>query len=229
MSSGGKDQLTRGVIARWSGIVYWFVVVEGLIVLTALPSFVLVLFLERDASNIPLYALALVPLGPALGAALFTWREFERDKDPYPARHFWRGYLVGWRDVLKTWIALVLALMVLSVNIAFRDVVGVPDVLTVGFGVLAAGLLLWACNAVPIAALLTFRLRDSARLAAYYLVARPAATLGWLVLGVLVVGILWYSSDWVLALALSPLTYLAYRTAAPMIAEVTANHTPPAP
>lgn len=234
MSSDSRGrQLGAGTLARWAGVVYWFAVIEALIVLTALPTFLGVFFLERDVSNIPLYALALVPLGPSLGAALFAWRVFDTDKYPNPGTHFWRGYRVGLRDVVKTWVPLLLVLMILAMNIAHRQATGVPEWFAIGFALLALGLVLWGCNALPIAALLTFRWRDSARLALYYLAGRPGATLGWLALLVVVVGILWYSSDWVLVLLLSPLTFFAHLTARPMIAEITANHTsedpPPTP
>jgi len=219
----------QGPLSRWSAAIYWVVVVELLIVVTALPTFVAIPLLDRDVSNIPLYALSLVPLGPALGAALFAWREFVKDQYPSPAAHFWRGYRVAALDVLKVWVPLLVVLTILSMNTVHRELAGVPDWLAVGFALLALGFVLWACNVIPIAALLTFRLRDAARLAAYYLAGRPLATLGWLSLLVLALGAVWYFSDWVLVLLLSPLTYLAYRNAAPMVKEITAHHTPEDP
>lgn len=229
MSSTGPGRAPSfaGTFARWAGVVYWFVVIEALLVLAAAPTFVLVLLLERDASNIPLYALALVPLGPALGAALFAWRAFDTDRHPNPGRHFWRGYRVGLADVLRTWVPLLAVLMLLAMNIVHREAAGVPGWLVGGLALLALALTLWGCNALAIAALLTFRWRDAARLATYYLAGRPGATVGWIVLIVLVGGILWYTSDWVLVLLLSPLTFFAHRTARPMIAEITSLHTTP--
>ena len=226
MSSPSRLQLLASPLARWSGVVYWIVVVEVLILVTSLPTVVMALLLERDVSNIPLYALSLVPLGPTLGAALFAWREFRKDPDPLPARHFWRGYRLAALDVLKVWVPLLAVLTILAMNVAHREVAGVPDWLAVGFGLLAAGLALWACNAVPIMALFSFRARDAARLAGYYLAARVLNTLGWLSVLALALGAVWYFSDWVLLLALSPLTLLAYRNAEPMLKEITEDYTP---
>lgn len=223
------QQLASGPLSRWSGVVYWLVVVEVLIIVTAAPTVVLALLLERDVSNIPLYALSLVPLGPTLGAALFAWREFRKDPYPVPARHFWRGYRVSALDVLKLWLPLLVVLTILAMNVAHREIAGVPTWLAAGFGLIAVGFALWACNVVPIAALFSFRVRDTARLAAYYLAARPLNTLGWVSVLVLALGLVWYFSDWVLLLALSPLTLLAYRNAEPMVAELQLHFTPDAP
>lgn len=55
-----------------SGVVYWFLVVEACFLLAAVPGFLGVLFLERNPSNIPLYALCLVPVAPAFSAAIST-------------------------------------------------------------------------------------------------------------------------------------------------------------
>ena len=230
MSNAGRlQQFGQGPLSRWSAMIYWLIVVEVLIAVTAAPTVVMAVLLERHVSNIPLYALSLVPLGPTLGAALFAWREHRNDSYPVPARHFLRGYRVGFFDVLKVWVPLLAVLTILAMNVAHREAAGVADWLAVGFGLLALGFALWACNVVPIAALFNFRVRDAARLAAYYLAARPLNTLGWVSVLVLALGLVWYFSDWVLLLALSPLTFLAYRNAEPMVKELTEHYTPGTP
>ena len=55
---------------------YTLLVTEGLLLLTSAPGLVPLLLLRADASNLPLDAACLVPVGPAASAALFAlWRQ----------------------------------------------------------------------------------------------------------------------------------------------------------
>ena len=69
MATKPDDEIGTGALSRWSAVVYWFLVVEGMLVLTSAPGLVLLLLLDRDASNLPLVALACVPFGPSVAAA----------------------------------------------------------------------------------------------------------------------------------------------------------------
>jgi hypothetical protein len=207
----------NGPLSRAATVAYWFLMVEVLLVVTTLPGLVAVLLLERHPSNIPLYALAAVPLGPALAAAVFAWRVFLRERDPSPALQFWRGYRLGWRDALRVWVPALVALALLGTNVAYREAVGLPAALVLVQVLLAAGVLVWAIRTLVLAATFSFRWRDTARLGVYTLTAKPLVTLGMVSLLVLAAGIAVVTFDAVVVLLASVLTYLLVRNEEPVL------------
>src|SRR5690606_34660811 len=194
--SAARD-LGEGPLSRGSTVVYWFVVLEALLVVTTLPTIVAFLLLEQHASNIPLYALALVPVGPALSASVFAWRVFAREPDLTPLRHFWRGYRLNVMTALTVWIPALAALAVLGINLAYRDAAGLAGAFVVPSAVLAVVVALWLLVVTAVTAQFQFRWRDAARLSVYYLFARPLTTLGLVSFLVLCGGIVYVGSDWV--------------------------------
>lgn len=224
MTTKPDDEIGTGPLARWSAVVYWFLVVEGMLLLTSAPGLVLLQLLDRDVTNIPLVALACVPFAPSVAAALFAWRAFARDRDLSPARHFWRGYRLDVLDVLRWWVPTLAVLAVVAINLTHLGSTGLPPVLGVALGAVALLLLLWSGHALVLSALFSFRTRDVARLGAFYLVGKPLVTLGFLSVIVLT-GALAYVSDWLLVLFAAPLTYFYARTAAPVVAAAEAEFT----
>jgi len=222
----GEDRYSEvgtGILSRISAWVYWVLVVEGLLVLTGAPALVLLLLLDPSVGNVPVAALCLVPLGPALAGAVFAWRDFldaqPADRDLQPARHFWRGYRLNWRDVLRWWVPMLVVLAVLGVNISAGGAVRGGSAFATASLVLAAALLVWAGNAIVLSSLFAFRTRDVARLAVYYLGARPVAGLGVLALLVVAGGLAVLASDWLVVLLGSLLMLLLVRNAQPVIAD----------
>lgn len=222
----GDDRFAEvgsGVLSRISAWVYWALVVEGLLLLTGAPGIVLLLLLAPSAGTVPLAALCLVPVGPALAAAVFAWRDFldaqPGDRDLQPARHFWRGYRLNWRDVLRWWVPALVVLAVLGVNASAGGAVRGGGAFAVASLVLGAAVLVWAGNAVVLSALFAFRTRDVARLSAYYLAARPVAGLGVLALLVVAGGLAVLTTDWLVVLLGSVLVLLLVRNAQPVIAD----------
>ncbi|MGW6130334.1 DUF624 domain-containing protein [Cellulomonas sp. NPDC055163] len=218
-------EIGTGVLARASATAYWYLVVEALLLLTAAPGLLVLPLLARDASNVPLVALALVPLGPALSAALFALRAYRRDPDLRPAAHFWRGYRLNWLDVLRLWVPFLVVMAVLATNLTHLGTVPAGPVLAPLLGVLTLGLALWCAHMLVLVSLFSFRTRDAARLAGYFLARRPGVTLGAASLGVLATGIVLLASDWVLALLASVLVGLLLRNAGPMVADVEGRFT----
>ena len=213
-----------GPLSRWAAAVYWVLVLEVLIVATALPGLVPLVLLGGDASNAPLVPLCLIPLGPSLVAAIFAWRGFlgvDRDlRDLAPARHFWRGYRRSWLDVLRWWVPLMLVLAVLAVNVVHADAVSGGGSFALVSLVIGVALACWAGNALVLTALFALRTRDIARLSAYYLAARPAQGLGVLAVVVVAAGLAVLTSDWVTVLAASLLTLVLLRNTLPIVADV---------
>ncbi|GAA3454785.1 hypothetical protein [Dactylosporangium matsuzakiense] len=174
MSAFGEGTLSRG-----SALVYTLLVVEGLFLLTAAPGFALLLLLDRDGSNVALFALCAVPLGPAVSAAVYALHRRRSDlADLHPAAAFWRGYRLNAVGVLKVWLPTVALLAVLAVSLVNRAASGVPLWWSALLLVIGAAVVLWSVNALVIASLYVFRTGDVARLAAYFLGHRPGVALG---------------------------------------------------
>lgn len=224
MATRPDDELGTGALSRWSAVVYWFLAIEGMLLLTSAPGLVLLTLLDRDVSNAPLVALACVPFGPSVAAALFAWRVFARGRDLSPARHFWRGYRLDVLDVLRWWVPTLAVLAIIAVNLTHLGTLGLPPVLGVALAVVAVLVVLWSGHALVLSASFSFRTRDVARLGAYFVAGKPLVTLGFVSVLVLT-GALAYASDWLLVLLAAPLTYLYARTAAPMVAAAEAQFT----
>lgn len=188
------ERFGTGPLARAAAFVHTLLAVEALFLLTGAVGIVPLVLLDRDASNIPLVAACAIPVGPALSAALFALRRRSADlTDLHPARAFLRGYRLNSLGVLKLWVPWLAWETILGINIAHGWWTG-PLVVV---AVVAA---LWQANALVIASLFEFRARDTARLAAYFLVRTFRVTLAILGLAVIaaLVTALW--SEAVLAL-----------------------------
>ncbi|QGQ20839.1 DUF624 domain-containing protein [Cellulomonas sp. JZ18] len=221
------DEIGAGPLSRAASVVWWVLVVSALVVLTGGLPLAVVALLAWDASNAPLVALAFVPLAPSLAAAVFAWRRFLADRDLGPGRHFWRGYRLNVLDVLRWWVPTLLVLAVIGFSLGNLGAAGVPGAYGVVLLVVAAAVLLWAANALVLSATLNLRTRDLARLAAYYLAARPLVTLGTLSLLVLAGGVVLLTSDWVLVALLGLLALALTRNADPVLRDATARFTRP--
>jgi hypothetical protein len=219
------DEVGSGILSRVASVVYWFAVVEALVVSTTAPALVLVVFLAGGPGNAPLIGLCFVPVAPALSAAVFAWRVFLGDRDLAPARHFWRGYRLNAVDTLRWWAPTVAVLTVIGFTLGNLGVAGVPQGYGLVLVVVAVVILLWASNALALSSTLALRTRDIARLAAYYLAARPATTLGSLSLLVTAGGIVVLAYDWALVALAAPLTLLLLRNAEPVLRDATERFT----
>lgn len=218
-----RDDPAAGPIGRATGLVYWFVVIDLLVVLACLPGALPLMLLRPDTSNLPLVALMLLPVGPAVSAALFAWRDRDREPDQHPARHFWRGYRLNLLDVLRLWVPALALLAVLGVNAANLAAIGLPSSLGIALGVIALVVVLWAAHALVLVSVFAFRTRDVARLGIYYVLSRPLVTLGVVSLLVVTIGLVVLVSDYVLVFLASLLTFWLWRNARPMVRDVEAR------
>lgn len=209
-----------GALGRAASAVYWYLVVELLLVLTSLPGLLALALLDRSVGNAPLVVLCLVPLGPAASAGLFALRERARAEALTPAASFWRGYRLNWADALRVWTPALVALGVVAVPLGNLGAAGVPGWFAPALVVIGAGLLLWSVNALVVVSFFGFRTRDAARLAAYYLAARPLVTLGTLSLLVLAAGVIVLTTEVVFGLLAVVWLAFVLRNAGPVVADV---------
>ncbi|MFC8682846.1 glycosyltransferase [Microbacterium ureisolvens] len=194
----GAPDPRRGILGRATGVVYWYLLVEACFLLAAAPAFIGMLLLERDASNVPLYALCLIPVGPAFSAAMSTIAARSDELTVWP--QFWKAYARNVVDVLWVWVPALALAAVLGITVAYGATAGVDGFFVVAAVVFLVILALWAANALVIASFFSFRARDIARLALYYLAARPLVTLGAFSYLLIAAAIVTFTSDWVLAL-----------------------------
>ncbi|MBO0899286.1 DUF624 domain-containing protein [Cellulomonas sp. zg-ZUI22] len=219
------DEVGAGPLSRGAAVVMWVLVISALTVVVGGLPLVLVPFLTGDPSNVWAVALLLVPMGPALAAAMFAWRRFIEERDLAPARHFWRGYRLNALDVLRWWVPVLAALAVIAFSLAHLDTAGVPAGYGIVLVVLSVALLMWAVTALALSSHLSLRTRDVARLSTYYLAAKPLVTLGVLSLVVLAVGIVLFTSDWVLVMLAGPLAFAVVTTTEPVVRDAVARFT----
>lgn len=210
----------NGPLGRFTGGVYWFLVVAVMLLVAALPTVVLLLLLDRSPGNAPFLALAAIPLGPALSAALYATRDRGRSESLTPARSFWHGYRLNWADVLRLWVPALVVLGIEGWTLANAGAAGISGLHAVVLLVVAVVVLLWALHAVAIASFFSFRARDVARLAVYYLFRLPLVTLGVVSLLIVAVGVTWYASDVGLAVVSSVWVWFWYRNVRPMLDDV---------
>jgi uncharacterized membrane protein YesL len=211
-------QIGDGPLSRIASRIYILLVVEALLLVSTLPALLPLLLLDRDPSNLPLVALLLVPVGPAISAALYALRHQRTDlTDLRPAALFWRGYRGNVGGALRVWTPTLLWLTVLALNLAYRDAVGLPSWWVVPLILVAVGVTLCALNALVITSLFEFRTRDVLRLAVHFLVRTPGVTAGNALLLAAAAGITAVFSEAVLALLASVVALGVLRVADPMV------------
>ncbi|MCO1594659.1 DUF624 domain-containing protein [Micromonospora sp. RHAY321] len=213
-----RRQFGDGPLSRAAARVYTLLVVELLLLLTTLPGLLPLLLLGRDPSNLPLAAACLVPVGPAVAAALYALRHQRPDvTDLRPAAVFWRGYRANLTGALRVWVPTLLWLTVLAVNLAHLGAAAVPGWWAVPLVLIGVGVTLCAANALVITSLFDFRARDVLRLAVHFLVRTPAVTIGNALLLAAAAGVTAVFSEAVLALFASVAVLAFLRVADPMI------------
>ncbi|PWR06625.1 hypothetical protein DKT68_21745 [Micromonospora acroterricola] len=211
-------QFGDGPLSRAAARVYTLLVVELLLLLATLPGLLPLLLLSPDASNLPVAAVLLTPVGPAVSAALYTLRHQRPDvTDLRPAAVFLRGYRANLAGALRVWAPTLLWLTVLAVNLANLGAAAVPGWWAVPLVLIGAGVTLCAANALVITSLFDFRTRDVLRLAAHFLVRTPGVTIGNALLLAAAAGITAVFSEAVLAM-LGAVVVLAFlRIGDPMV------------
>jgi len=216
-----RREFGEGPLARVAASVYTLLVVEVLFVVTAAPSLILLMLLDRDTSNLPLAAACAVPLGPAASAALYAMHHRRADlTDLRPAAAFWRGYRANLAGTLRLWVPWLVWVTVAGVNLTHLAAAGIPIWWAALLVLVAVAVTLWGANALVIGSLFTFRARDVARLAAYFLGHRPGVTVAnaCLLIAALGVTLVWSEAAVVLLAVVFAAGLLA--TTRPMIAEI---------
>lgn len=216
----GDGPLTRAAVA-----IYRAVALEVMLVVSCLLAFAVLMFLAPEASNAPLAALALLPLGPAVVAGLSAVHTWTRSDTIAPFRQYGRAWLREVLGTLRWWAPVVLVLAVLSANLTVMGDLTGGSALTPVTLLLALGLLLWSGHMAVLQARFSFRVRDAARVAVIEFVPQWRFTTGLLAL-LLIVGwlVLQVSALVAVLLAFAGVLFL-HVMAKPLVARVTARFT----
>lgn len=206
----------RGLFTDLTEGVYWFLVIDVLLVLSAAPTLVVWTVMSPSVLGSMLFVLAALPLLPALAAALYACRSWREEKELLPARQLLRGWRLGALDGLTVGALplLVLALAAFNLTRAGTSGIGVLDIV---FLVVGAAALLVLVRALSIVSRFSFRVRDVYRLTAFTLLVRPLSTLALLSLGVLCLGIILVIGEFMLLFTASLLVFALWASERPVI------------
>ncbi|MEU9910740.1 hypothetical protein [Streptomyces sp. NPDC051001] len=215
-----------GPLSRAAALVHTLVTVEALLLVAAAPGLAGLFLLGPDPSNIPLAALCLLPLGPACAAALYALHHRDRDlTDLHPARTYWRGWRLNALPALKLWTPLLTWLTVIAFTLTHFSATGLPGWWAVLLAAIGLGSLLWGAHALVLTSLFSFRARDTARLAGYFLLRHGRATLATASLFVLTAAGTALLTEALPALLAAPLLLSLLHGGRPVIAETQEDFT----
>ncbi|CCK26793.1 hypothetical protein BN159_2414 [Streptomyces davaonensis JCM 4913] len=215
-----------GPLSRAAALIHTLVTVEALLLAASAPGLAGLLLLGPDPANLPLAAVCLLPLGPALSAAVYALHHRDRDlTDLHPARTYTRGWRLNALPVLKLWAPLLTWLTVIAFTLTHFSATGLPGWWALLLAAIGLASLLWGAHALVLTSLFAFRTRDTARLAAYFLFRHRGATLAATSLLVLTAGLTALLTEALPALLAAPLLLSLLHTARPVIAETQEDFT----
>ncbi|ANC31387.1 hypothetical protein [Isoptericola dokdonensis] len=218
--AGARDP-GEGILSRVAGRVYWYATVGLLVALGCVPSLVALLMLDGSPGNVLVLPLCLAPAVPFVSAGLFTLHVRARAEEPAPARTFARGLRLNTSDVLLLVVPALVVLGIVATSVVHREAAGIGTVYVVVLLVVALLVVLWALQALVLASVFRFRVRDVARLALHYLTRRPGATVGLLALVVVAGGVVAVAGEVGLVVVGVAWLWFLLRVDAPVLADVT--------
>lgn len=226
MSTVNAVGFGTGPLSRAAALLHTLLTVEALFLVTAAPGLAALLALGPDPANLPLVAVCVSPLGPAASAALYALHHRSRDlTDLHPARAFRRGLRLNALPALRLWMPLSAWLTVIVFTLTHFAATGLPVWWAVFLGAVGVASLLWGAHALVITSLFTFRARDTARLAAYFLLRRRRVTLGAASLLTLAAGLTVTLTEALTVLLAAPLLLSLLQSSRPVIVETQEDFT----
>ncbi|AQS66997.1 hypothetical protein [Streptomyces pactum] len=226
MSTAPAAGFGTGVLSRAAALIHTLLTVEALLLLATAPGLAGLFLLAPDPANLPLAALCLLPLGPALSAAVYALHHRGGDlAELHPARTYWRGWRLNALPALRLWAPLLAWLTVIAFTLTHFTATGLPGWWAVLLTAVGAGSLLWGAHALVLTSLFAFRARDTARLAAYFLLRHARATLGAASLLILTAALTALLTEALPALLAAPLLLSLLHSGRPVIAETQEDFT----
>jgi hypothetical protein len=226
MSTVRTADFGTGTLSRAAALLHTLLTVEALLLATAAPGLAGLLLLGPDPANLPLAAVCLFPLGPAASAAVYALHHRSHDlTDLHPARVYRRGLRLNAVPALKLWTPLLAWLTVIAFTLTHFSATGLPGWWAVLLAVIGVASLLWGGHALLLTSLFAFRARDTARLAAYFLLRHGRATLATASLLVLTGALTALLTEALPAVLAAPLLLSLLHAGRPVIAETQEDFT----
>ncbi|WP_100445524.1 hypothetical protein [Glycomyces xiaoerkulensis] len=185
MSAEHADEIGPGVLSRLTAAIYRYVVLGLFLAVSGLPTVLFWSVLAPRPSNVALFVAALLPVAPALSAALYAQRAWSAEPDLSPTRPLLRGLRLNLRDTLSWWFPVLALATVLAVNIVFADGVAGGGIVRPVCAVLMVALAVWSGHLLVVTSFFSFRFRDVLRVAAVEFFCSWKSSLG--ILSLLVV------------------------------------------
>lgn len=211
----------RGLFTELTEGVYWFLVIDVMLVLAAAPTLLVWTLISPGLLSSLVFVIAALPLLPAIAAALYASRAWREDHELLPARQFLRGYRLNALDSLRVGAPVLLVLGLAALNLTYAEATG-TSLLNIVFLVVGAAALLLLARALAIVSRFSFRTRDVFRLSAFTLLVKPLSTLALVSLGVLTLGIMLLIGEFLLLFTASLLVFALWaseRKVAEMLTE----------
>lgn len=225
MNATHADEIGPGALSRLTAAVYRYLVLGVFLALAGVPTLLLWTLLAPEPANAVLFAAALLPVAPALSAALYAQRAWAKEPDLSPARPLLRGLRLNLRDTLAWWVPVLAVATVLAVNVLFAGAVAGGTVLRPVGAVLLVVLAVWSGHLLVVTSFFSFRFRDVLRVAAAEFFLSWKSTLGVLSIIVVAAAVVLASSEAVVLLLGWAFAALLWLVARPVAADVTKRFT----
>lgn len=219
------EEIGPGVLSRFTAAVYRYLVLGVFLAVAGAPTLLAWMLLAPDPANVVWFMAALLPAAPALSAALYAQRAWEREPDLSPARPLFRGLKMNLRDTLAWWVPALAVATMLAVNVLFAGQVAGGAILRPVCAVLLAVLVVWGGHLLVVSSFFSFRFRDVLRVAAAEFFLSWKSSLGILLLLAVAVGTVLMSSEAVLLLLAWAFALMLWVLARPVVADVTKRFT----
>ncbi|WP_051393603.1 DUF624 domain-containing protein [Glycomyces arizonensis] len=225
MNTAHTGEIGTGTLSRLTAAVYRYLVLGLFLAVAGLPTLLLWSLLSPEPANTAFFVGALLPVAPALSAALYAQRAWSAEPDLSPARPLFRGLRMNLRDTLSWWIPVLACTAVLAVNIVFADQVTGGASLRPVCVVLLGALAVWSGHLLVVTSFFSFRFRDVLRVAAAEFFLSWKSSLGILSLLVVATAVVILGSEALLLLAGWAFAALLWPVARPVAADVTERFT----
>ncbi|GAA2273186.1 hypothetical protein GCM10009853_028740 [Glycomyces scopariae] len=225
MTSERADEIGPGALSRLTAAVYRYLVLGVFLALAGLPTLAFWSLLAPEPANAVLFVAALLPVAPALAAALYAQRAWAAAPDLSPARPLLRGLRLNLRDTLAWWVPVLAVAAVLAVNLLFAGEAAGGEALRPASAVLLAALAVWSGHLLVVTSFFSFRFRDVLRVAAAEFFLSWKSSLGVLAVLVTATATVVVASEAVLLLLGWAFAGLLWLVARPVVADVTKRFT----
>ncbi|GAA1695055.1 hypothetical protein GCM10009830_48610 [Glycomyces endophyticus] len=218
-------EIGPGALSRLTAAVYRYLVLGVFLALAGLPTLAFWTVLAPEPANTALFTAALLPVAPALSAALYAQRAWAAEPDLRPAKPLLRGLRLNLRDTLMWWVPVLAVATVLAVNLVFAGQIAGGAALRPVSAVLLAALAVWSGHLLVVTSFFSFRFRDVLRVAAAECFLAWKSSLGVLSVVLVAAAVVAAASEAVLLLLGWAFAGLLWLVVKPVAADVTRRFT----